>query len=621
MDAVQAANSGHPGMPMGCAEIAYVLWTRHLKHDPTCPDWPNRDRFVLSAGHGSMLLYAALHLTGYDLTLDDLRQFRQWGSRTPGHPEPHLGPGVEMATGPLGQGIATAVGMALAERFLNARTGGTIDHHTYVLASDGDLMEGISHEACSLAGHQRLGKLIVLYDDNRVTIDGPTDLSLSDDWQGRFAALGWHVQACDGHDVSAVDRCLHEAKAHADRPSLIGCRTTIGWGSPSYAGTARTHGAALGEDEVRAAKAVLGLPEDRPFFVPEEAYRAWREGGEQRRALRTAWEARWPDAERAATRVPPVDMGPAPAFDKPEATRSSSGKALARVAELDPAFVSACADLAESVKTHIPGEPAMSAEHPTGRNLYCGVREHAMAAAVNGIVLHGGMRASAGTFLVFSDYCRPAIRLAALMGTPSVFVFSHDSIGLGEDGPTHQPVEHVMSLRAVPGLDVWRPADGNETWAAWQSALRRLDGPTAIVLTRQAVPQLSAPGAAVLRGGYVVAEPTALAACTLLGTGSEVALAVEAARILESRGVGARVVSLPCWEAFSRQDAQYRQSVIPPGLPTVAVEAGTTLGWERYADLAVGLDRFGASAPAERLYEEFGITAKAVAEAAARLIS
>lgn len=614
MDAVEAAGCGHPGMPMGCADIAHVLWTQFLKYDPSSPEWPDRDRFVLSAGHGSMLLYAMLYLTGYAVSLDDLRAFRQWGSITPGHPENGVTPGVEMATGPLGQGISTAVGMALSERFLRAKFPDMYDHRTYVLASDGDLMEGISHEACAFAGHQRLDRLTVLYDDNEVTIDGPTSLAYSEDWGKRFEAYGWHVQRCDGHDREAIARAIEAANAETGAPSIIGCRTTIGFGSPNKSGKSASHGAALGEDEVIAAKEALGLPQGQKFWVPEEVLHVYRSAGARARKVREGWYERWEGVGTV-----PLDPGPVPSFEKPEATRNSSGKAISAIASGQPLFLTGCADLAESVKTNIPGEQAQSADTPLGRNVFYGVREHGMAAVCNGINLHGGVRSACGTFLVFSDYCRPSIRLAALMHCPSVFVFSHDSIGLGEDGPTHQPVEHTMSLRAIPNLDVWRPADGRETWAAWKSAGSRDDGPSAIVLTRQSVPQLGDEQGA-LRGAYVVREVPE-ASVTIIGTGSELQIALGAADLLAAEGIQARVVSMPCWEAFERQEETYRAIVLPAEIPVLSIEAGTTLGWQKYADASVGIDRFGASAPAERLYQEFGLTAEALAAKARSVIS
>jgi len=614
MDAVEAAGSGHPGMPMGCADIAHVLWTQFLKYDPRSPEWPDRDRFVLSAGHGSMLLYAMLYLTGYDLSLDDLRSFRQWGSITPGHPENGITPGVEMATGPLGQGVSTAVGMAVAERFLRHKTPGMYDHRTYVIASDGDLMEGISHEACAWAGHQALDRLTVLYDDNRITIDGPTSLAYSEDWGQRMEAYGWHVQKCEGNDRRAVADAIQAAIEVTDRPSIIGCRTTIGYGSPGKGGTSSAHGAALGASEVLAAKEQLGLPTDLTFWVPDEVLETYHTAGRRCSSAREEWFARWEGSPS-----PVFQLGPIPEFTQPEATRNSSGKAITSIAAGSETFVSGCADLAESVKTNIPDEPAQSASNPTGRNLFYGVREHGMAAISNGINLHGGMRSACGTFLVFSDYCRPSIRLAALMHCPSLFVFSHDSIGLGEDGPTHQPVEHVMSLRAIPNLDVWRPADGAETWAAWGAALSRVNGPSALVLTRQSVPQIGDATKAAL-GGYAV-RPEERPKIVLVGTGSEVQLALQAADILAAEGHAAQVVSLPCWEAFERQTPEYRAAVFPENVPIVSVEAGTTLGWQKYASASVGLDHFGASAPAERLYRELGITAEAVADQARRVIS
>jgi transketolase len=634
MDAVQKANSGHPGMPMGAAPMAYALWTRHLRHDPKAPDWPDRDRFVLSAGHGSMLLYGLLHLTGYDVSLDDLRSFRQWGGKTPGHPENHLTPGVEMATGPLGQGFATAVGFAMAERFLSARYGQqVVDHRTYVLCSDGDLMEGISQEAASFAGHQGLGKLIALYDDNAVTIDGSTDLAFSDDTIGRFRALGWGVWECDGMDADAVDRCLSEAKADTGRPSLIACRTVIGYGSPNKAGKSSSHGAPLGPDEVRLAKAALGLP-DQEFWVPDEARRAFVESAHRAAEAHTAWQSRLADfrashpteaAELEASLAGRLPAGWArclPGFEAADATRNASGQCLNAIAAMLPTFLSGCADLAESVKTHLKGAGEASRSEPTGRNVAYGVREHAMAACVNGMTLHGGVRAIGGTFLIFSDYCRPSLRLAALMECPSAFAFSHDSIGLGEDGPTHQPVEQAMSLRMVPNFNVFRPCDGNETAAAWKTALESKQTPTAVLLTRQSVPVLSPKfdgSHPAERGGYVLREASSTPRLVLVATGSEVALAVEAQAVLEAEGVPTRVVSLPSWFLFERQDVAYRSSVLPD-IPTVSIEAGTTLGWARYAQAHVGLDHFGASAPAGTLFREFGFTVENLVATAKRLL-
>ncbi|MCW5939721.1 MAG: transketolase [Fimbriimonadaceae bacterium] len=640
MDAVQKANSGHPGMPMGAAPMAHALWTRHLRHNPKNPAWFDRDRFVLSAGHGSMLLYALLHLTGYDLTLDDLKSFRQWGSRTPGHPERGLTPGVEMATGPLGQGIATAVGMAMAERALAARFNrpghNVIDHFTYVVASDGDLMEGISQEACSLAGHQGLGKLVVLYDDNKITIDGSTELAFTEDVEARFQAMGWGVWKCDGLDPDAVDRWITEARRDLDRPSLVVCRTVIGYGSPNKQGRSSSHGAPLGPDEVALAKEALGLPPEESFWVPDEVRDFYLRAVQTGEAAQKEWEERLasyrtdhPELEAELRRLMVGDFGREwlqglPSFDKPEATRAQSQKVINGVAPFLPTFFSGCADLAESVKTTIEGEPVMSRTKPLGRNIAFGVREHAMAAAVNGMTLHGGVKASGGTFLIFSDYCRPAIRLAALMHCPSIFVFSHDSVQLGEDGPTHQPVEQLMSLRAIPNLNVMRPADGHETAACWKVALEATTAPSVIVLTRQTVPLLTP---AMVRshpaekGAYVLREASGgHPLLVIVATGSEVALAVEAGEMLDREDIPTRVVSMPSWFLFEKQSAEYRASVLPPGVPTVSVEAGATLGWYRYANAPIGLDRFGESAPGGVVYENLGLTVQAIVNEARSLV-
>ncbi|HRI43618.1 MAG TPA: transketolase, partial [Fimbriimonadaceae bacterium] len=597
VDAVQRAKSGHPGLPLGAAAIAHALWTRHLRFDPSDPGWPDRDRFILSAGHGSMLLYALLFLTGYDLPLAELQNFRQWGSRTPGHPENHLTPGVEMATGPLGQGVATSVGMALAERFLRAtraRPGyeDLFGHWTYVLCSDGDLMEGVAQEAASLAGHQRLGRLVWLYDDNRITIDGGTDLTFSDDTPRRFEALGWHVQSVDGLDPDAVDRAIAAAKAAGERPSLIACRTVIGYGSPNKAGSSKAHGAPLGPEETLLTKRALGLPEE-PFFVPDDVRDFYRRVGERGTEAHRAWSERYDAYTQAYPSAAGDWKGALPTFAESVATRKASQAVIDAVAALFPTLVGGSADLAESVFTEIHGGGSMQAGSPEGRNIAFGVREHAMAAACNGITLHGGMRAFGGTFLIFSDYCRPALRLAALMQCPTIFLFSHDSIGLGEDGPTHQPIEQLMSLRAIPNFNLMRPADGNETAACWALALESAATPCAIVLTRQSVPAVS-PADVVehpaRRGAYVL-RGEGTPAVVLVATGSEVGLAIEGARLLADEGIAARVVSMPSWFLFERQSEAYRQSVLPPGTPTLAIEAGATLGWERWADAALGIDR------------------------------
>jgi len=642
MDAVQAANSGHPGAPMGLAPAAYVLWTRHLRHNPVDPAWPGRDRFVLSAGHASMLLYSLLHLTGYDLQLEDLEAFRQWGSRTPGHPEYGHTPGVETTTGPLGQGFGNAVGMALAEAHLGARFSrageDVIGHRTYFIASDGDLMEGLSHEAASLAGHLRLGKLIGIYDDNHISIDGPTSLSYSDDVEARFTAYGWHVQrVSDGNDLDAIDAALSAARGEAARPSLVMVRTHIGFGSPNKQDTAEAHGSPLGAEEVRLAREQLGWPSMTPFEVPPEVIAEWRKARERGEAMQLVWQQRY-DAYRAAYPEAAAELerrlGKAlpdgwethlPRFaatDKAIATRAASGKVINALAPVIPELMGGSADLAPSNNTLITGESNFSASERGGRNLHFGVREHAMGAILNGMALHGGLVPYGGTFLVFSDYMRPPIRLAAMMGQHVIYVFTHDSIGLGEDGPTHQPIEMLATLRTIPGLVVLRPADANETAAAWQIALLHRDGPVALILTRQNLPVLDPPkgGAfeAVRRGGYVVADPPrGTPEAILIATGSEVSLALEAAQVLADDGRRVRVVSMPSVELFAAQPESYRDKVLPPKIPIrVAVEAAHPQTWWRWVGDqgdVVGLDHFGASAPYKRLYEEFGLTADAVA--------
>jgi transketolase len=643
MDAVQCANSGHPGMPMGMADAAVVLWGRFLKFDPAAPEWADRDRFVLSAGHGSMLLYGLLHLSGYALSLDELRAFRQWGSRTPGHPEHGLTPGVETTTGPLGQGLSNAVGMALAERWLATtfnRPGlSMVDHHTYVIASDGDLMEGISHEVCSLAGHLGLGKLIVLWDDNGISIDGPTSLAFTEDTLGRFASYGWRVARVDGHDPAAVEAALAASRAQAERPSLIACRTHIGYPSPNRQDNEKAHGEPLGVDEVRLTKQRLGWPDARPFSVPEEAGAILVEAAARGAARHKDWEAlrvRYAEEHPAAAATLEAALaGELPAgWDrelpdfapgKAVATRAASGSVLEALSKGVPTLLGGSADLSVSNQTLPKGELSLSAADFSGRYIRFGVREHGMGGILNGMALHGGLRPYGGTFLIFSDYMRPSIRLAALMEQPVIYVLTHDSIGLGEDGPTHQPVEHLAGLRAIPNLHVVRPADAAETVFAWRLALERRRGPTALVLTRQAVPVLDRTrhGAAegVRRGGYVLSEAEAPQAI-LIATGSEVAIALEAQQRLREQGLRARVVSMPCCELFAEQDAAYRESVLPSALRCrVAIEAGATLAWRAYVGLdgaVVGLDRFGASAPWATLYRELGITAEAAVEAVRR---
>ena len=646
MDGVQQANSGHPGLPLGMADAAYVLWTRFLRHNPTDPAWPDRDRFVLSAGHGSMLIYALLHLTGYDLPLDELKRFRQWGSLTPGHPEYHHTVGVETTTGPLGQGVGNAVGLAFAEHYLATKFNRpglpVVDHYTYVICSDGDLMEGLSHEAASLAGHLKLGKLIMLYDSNQISLVGPTSLAFSEDVGARFAAYGWHVQHADGHNMAEVSQQIAQAQAERDRPSIIVCKTTIGQGSPNKQGSYKAHGEPLGVDEVRLTRQALGWPSDVAFFVPDEVYDhmqlAVEIGGERQRewaALFERWQAAYPDlaAEWAAmfARQLPADWAavlPAPAPDaKGVGTRVASGTALNALAAAVPALLGGSADLHTSDYTYLKDYASITPSDFSGRNIHFGVREHAMGSMLNGFAVHGGLIPYGGTFLVFSDYMRPAVRLAALMGLQVIYVFTHDSIGVGEDGPTHQPVEHVAALRAIPNLYVVRAGDAAESALAWRIALEHRDGPTALIFSRQAVPTLdrSVYGAAegTLRGGYIVHDPADPQA-VLLATGTELSLALDAAHLLADKGVAARVVSLPCWELFERQDQAYRDSVLPPALRArVAVEAARPFGWERYVGLdgrVVGIDRFGASAPFKEVYQHLGLTAEKVVEAVLGLV-
>jgi transketolase len=645
-EAVQKANSGHPGMPMGMADVAIVLWTQFLRHNPADPGWWNRDRFVLSAGHGSMLLYALLHLSGYDLPLSELQRFRQWGSKTPGHPEYGLTPGVETTTGPLGQGIGNAVGMAMAERWLathfNRPGFPIIDHYTYVIASDGDLMEGISHEIGALAGHLRLGKLIVLYDDNGISIDGPTSLAWSEDVLARFTAYGWHTQRVDGHDPQAIAEAIRNAQAEATRPSLIACRTHIGYGSPNRQDSPKAHGEPLGVEEVRLTKERLGWPTEVEFFIPDEVREWMRSLGAQGAARQAEWEAmfaRYAEAypqEAAALRQAmsgelPADWDADLKFNRAAgqalATRAASGQVLNAIAPRLPTLIGGSADLTPSNNTRPQGVAAITPQDFSGRYIHFGVREHGMGAILNGISLHGGLRPYGGTFLVFSDYMRPAIRMAALMHLPVIFVFTHDSIGVGEDGPTHQPIEHLTALRAIPNLYVFRPADANETVIAWRVALERRHGPTALILTRQALPVLEQSTEGAARGAYILLEAPGEGdpQVILMASGSEVHVAVAAAQALLAEGVRARVVSMPCWELFEAQPLAYRQQVLPPQIRArVAIEAGATLAWGRYVGLdgvVIGLDRFGASAPAKVLFEQFGLTAEAVVTAVRKLLA
>ena len=638
MDGVQAANSGHPGLPMGMADVATVLWSRYLKHDPQNPSWPDRDRFVLSGGHGSMLLYSLLYLSGYEgLPLSELQNFRQWDSKTPGHPEYGHTVGVETTTGPLGQGLSNGIGMALAEKWLaekfNRPGYEVVDHFTYVMAGDGDLMEGISHEACSLAGHLGLSKLILYYDDNHISIDGSTALAFTEDEMKRFEAYGWHTQRIDGHDPLAIIAATERAQAETTRPSLIACRTKIGFGSPNKEGTASAHGEPLGAAEIRLTKERLGLPVEQSFYVadgvPEFLVRT-RDDFEAWQTLWSSYASDYPEPAGAfedalAGKLPQDWEAVLPQFEvgKGLATRASSGVVLNAVAAHIPYLVGGSADLTGSNKTAINGTTDIQAEDFSGRYIRYGVREHGMGGIMNGMQLHGGIRPFGGTFLVFSDYMRPSVRLAALMGLPVIYIWSHDSIGLGEDGPTHQPVEHLMSLRLIPGLTVIRPAEANETRYAWQSALENKSGPTALILSRQGVPTLAECGAGALRGGYVVRE-TANPQVLLIGGGTELHIALEAQELLAERGVAARVVSISSWELFAAQTAAYRESVLPAAIKArVSIEAGVTLGWQLYVGdegNAIGLDHFGGSAPYQTLYEKFGLTAEAMADAAQSLV-
>jgi transketolase len=640
MDAVQKAKSGHPGLPMGIADVAYVLWTQFLKHNPANPDWPDRDRFVLSGGHGSMLLYSLLHLTGYDLPLEELMNFRQWGSRTPGHPEYGLTPGVETTTGPLGQGFANGVGMAIAERFLaeifNRPGYPIVDHYIYAIVTDGDLMEGISHEAASLAGHLGLGKLIYLYDDNHISIDGPTELTFTEDRCARFEAYGWHVQQVDGHHREAIARAFRAARAEIDHPSLIACRTHIAYGSPNKQDTAAAHGAPLGEEEVRLTKENLGWPPDAQFYIPKEALARYREAIPRGQAFEAEWQnlfdryaVEYPDLAELWRQVWSGEL-PAgwdealPAFDPsdgPMATRSASGKVLNTVASVLPTLIGGSADLTPSNNTELKSYPWLQTGEFGGRNIHFGVREHTMGGILNGLALHGGVIPYGGTFLVFSDYMRPTIRLAAMMELPVVYVFTHDSVGLGEDGPTHQPVEHLPALRAIPNLIVVRPADATETVEAWRMALEYAAGPVALLLSRQKLPILDrtvlAPAEGLKRGAYVLADTDGMPDLILIASGSEVQVALDARERLRAQGVKARVVSMPSWELFERQPSEYRAHVLPPEVTSrLAVEVAVPLGWERYVGpqgCVVGLNRFGASAPYKVIFEQFGFTGENVA--------
>lgn len=630
MDAVEAANSGHPGMPMGMADVATVLWSEYLKHDPAAPDWPDRDRFVLSAGHGSMLIYSLLYLSGYaSPTIDDIRNFRKLGSVCAGHPENFLIDGVEATTGPLGQGLAMAVGMAMAERHLNAVFGDElVDHRTWVIAGDGCLMEGVNHEAIGLAGHLKLGRMIVLWDDNRITIDGSTDLSSSEDVLARYAATGWHTTACDGHDFAEIRRALDEAVAD-DRPSIIACRTVIGKGSPNKAGTHKVHGAALGKDEVAATREALHWT-SQPFELPAEVTADWRASADRGRERHVEWQERFASASEAKEfsrlmegRLPAgEEAGKAftswLAKDQAVATRRASELALEVLTPLLPEMIGGSADLTGSNNTKTPVTTPLSAQDYGGRYVYYGIREFGMAAAMNGMALHGGVIPYGGTFLIFSDYCRNAIRLSALQQVRVIYVLTHDSIGLGEDGPTHQPIEHIMSLRLIPNLNVYRPADVIETAECWNLALQTPGTPSVLALTRQNVPQLRHEGEMLsARGAYTLQRASVERKVILIATGSEVALALDVAKSLEVEGIGADVVSAPCLELFEEQDEAYRLAVLPRDerILKVSIEAGVTWGWERFTGqngLNIGLDRFGASAPADDLFKHFGFTVEAI---------
>ncbi len=650
MDAVQQANSGHPGTPMALAPIGYLLWTQHMRHSPANPGWLDRDRFVLSVGHASMLIYSLLHLTGYDLPKEEIVNFRQWGSLTPGHPEVGHTPGVETTTGPLGQGVANSVGMALAERWLAARFNRpgheVVDHHTYALCSDGDLMEGISHEVAELAGHQRLGKLIWIFDDNRITIEGGTDLSTSTDQADRFSGYQWHIlHVEDGTDLSTLDEALEAARAETERPTLIVMRTRIGEGSPNKVDLAAAHGAPLGADEVSATKANLGYPSQEPFYVDPDALAAWRETTRRGSELEEEWNDRFMAYRGAhpelADEYVSMMRGDLPSgwdaqvpdyeqVDNADATRNWSGKVLQGLAAGLPNLIGGSADLGPSNKTDIAEGGDLVADAPQGRVIHFGIREHGMGGILNGLALHGGIRPFAGTFLIFSDYMRPSIRLAGLMGLPVTYVFTHDSIGLGEDGPTHQPIEQTMTLRAIPNLVDFRPADAAETVVAWRVAMERTDGPTFLALTRQKVPVLDrtelASSEGARQGAYVLAEATdGTAEVILIASGSEVGTALDARNQLEADGVSTRVVSMPSWRLFEQQDQEYRDQILPPDQRLrIGIEAGSTFGWARWVGDgggAVGIDHFGASAPSEVLYERFGITAEEVVALARSLRS
>ncbi|MGC9468400.1 MAG: transketolase [Anaerolineae bacterium] len=649
MDAVQKANSGHPGMPMGMADVAYTLWTRHLRHNPNNPEWPNRDRFVLSAGHGSMLLYGLLYLTGYPISMEDLQEFRQWGSKTPGHPEYDIELGIETTTGPLGQGFGTGVGMAIAGRHMAARFNRQgyplFDGWVYAIVSDGDLMEGVSQEAASLAGHLGLDNIIYFYDDNDISIEGSTKITFTEDVPTRFRAYGWHVQEIDGHDVDAIDAAIRAAKAAKGSPHLIVCHTHIAYGAPTMQGDAEAHGAPLGEAEVHATKEALGWPSQEPFWVPDDVIAHYRLAVPQGDRAEAIWRDMLTNYEQAHPeeakelhrmldgRLPENWETAIPSFrpdSGPIATRAASGKVLESLAPVVPELLGGSADLAPSTKTYVTGFGEFQKDTPEGRNFRFGVREHGMGAILNGMALYGGLRPYGATFFVFSDYMRPAVRLAALMGLPVIYVWTHDSVFLGEDGPTHQPIEHLMSLRAMPNLTLIRPADANETAAAWKVAVEQTGGPTALVLSRQKLPILQETAQkakeGVARGAYILSDsPLDRVDIILIATGSEVADALEAQELLKERRIGARVVSMPSWSLFDKQPVFYKLTVLPDDvIKRLAIEAGSPIGWERYVGSygdVIGIDRFGASAPYKRIKEEFGFTAQRIAERAQRLMA
>lgn len=648
IDAIEKANSGHPGLPMGAAPMAYTLWTKHMHHNPSNPDWFNRDRFVLSAGHGSMLLYSLLHLSGYGLSLDEIKNFRQWDSKTPGHPEYHHTKGVEATTGPLGQGIGMAVGMAMAERHLaatyNKENLDIVDHHTFALCGDGDLMEGVAGEAISLAGHLKLNKLVVLYDSNDISLDGDLSMSFSEDIQKRFESYGWnYLRVNDGNELDDLSEKIAQAKQSSDKPTIIEVKTVIGYGAPNKSGKADAHGAPLGEDEMKLAKEYYKWTFDQDFHVPEEVYETFKQatdelGGKAEAAWNELYKQYESEHPELAAQLQKAIKGELPEnFDaefptyevgKKQATRASSGDMVNAIAKAVPSFFGGSADLAGSNKTNIKGGGDFDAENPAGRNIWFGVREFAMGTALNGMALHGGLHVFGGTFFVFSDYVRPAIRLAALMGLPVTFVFTHDSVAVGEDGPTHEPVEHLASLRAMPNLSVVRPADANETKAAWKLALTAKATPTLLVLSRQDLPVLEHSGelseSGVEKGAYVV-SPAENPQALLLATGSEVSLAVAAQKQLAEEGISVSVVSMPSWDRFEKQDKEYKQSVIPKTVKKrLAIEMGSSFGWERYTgdegDI-LSIDRFGASAPGERIMKEFGFTPENVVNKVKNLIN